>query len=159
MGGPRRRVDDLDSPSGEFIARAPHLVASRGPSWVFSGNRMCQRFPCRVWGRVRVPTTMGCTSPTSRGAPHGPSIGLLEIEWEACWVPVVNERSGFPLLMVCRSTRWNWDTKERLCRLHPTIGIYAGTNRRSMLGVKGQQEAGSSTTLDSGRLNMLDACC
>ena len=33
--GPRMRVDDLDAPSGEFVARAPLLVASRGANWVF----------------------------------------------------------------------------------------------------------------------------
>ena len=36
--GPRMRVDDLDAPSGEFVARAPLPVASRGPHWVFPVN-------------------------------------------------------------------------------------------------------------------------
>ena len=36
--GPRMRVDDLDAPSGEFVARAPLHVASRGANWVFPVN-------------------------------------------------------------------------------------------------------------------------
>ena len=30
--GPRMRIDDLDAPYGEFVARAPTYVFSRGPS-------------------------------------------------------------------------------------------------------------------------------
>ena len=36
--GPRRRVDDLDAPSGEFVARDSLHIASRGPNWVFLVN-------------------------------------------------------------------------------------------------------------------------
>ena len=36
--GPRMRVDDLDSPSGQFVARAPFHVPSRGIHWVFPVN-------------------------------------------------------------------------------------------------------------------------
>ena len=36
--GPRMRVDDLDTPSGELVARAPLDVASPGANWVFPLN-------------------------------------------------------------------------------------------------------------------------
>ena len=36
--GPRKRVDNLDAPSGEFVARAPLHVASRGANWVLPVN-------------------------------------------------------------------------------------------------------------------------
>ena len=32
------RIDDLDAPSGEFVARAPLHVVLRGPNWVFPVN-------------------------------------------------------------------------------------------------------------------------
>ena len=40
----------------------------------------------------------------------------------------------------------------------PTIEMYAGTNRRNMLGIRRQREAGSTAIFKSRMLSMLDTC-
>jgi len=54
--GPRMRVDDLDAPSGEFVARAPLHVIQQGSDWVFPANTCasdsfaasCLLHPCQL---------------------------------------------------------------------------------------------------------------
>ena len=74
------------------------------------------------------------------------SIYLLEIEERACWVPVVKKT-----LFATNSRPFGYQRKAR-----PTMEGDTITKRRSMLGIKGQREAGSTIFFDGRRFSMLD---
>ena len=78
---------------------------------------------------------MGGTPPTSRVESCEPLICLMVIEREGCWVPVVKERLGCPLIIADRSALdFGYQREDQPTK--PTIEMYASTTRRNMLGVK-----------------------
>ena len=120
---PRMRVDDVDAPSGEFVARAPCHVESRGTYWVFLVNA-CASDP--VVASVFATTTAPLPSSfdgTDNGQ-HAVSSALPS--------PLLDDNSPYPSSVAAPTSSTVVLDKDALGAFPPTLPVHKDSLARQM---------------------------